>query len=143
MSSTAHEAIDAVWRIESAKLIAALTRFVRDVGLAEDLAHEALVAALEQWPTDGIPDNPGAWLMAAAILSAACAASSLRFARACGSSATSPRRRRGRAEARKRRPSASGSRRVPDRPAALQLTTSHGARGFDRAERPDSTPEGS
>jgi RNA polymerase sigma-70 factor (ECF subfamily) len=62
----AHAAIDAVWRIESAKLIAALTRVVRDVGLAEDLAHEALVAALEQWPADGIPDNPGAWLMATA-----------------------------------------------------------------------------
>jgi RNA polymerase sigma factor (sigma-70 family) len=62
----AHAAIDAVWRIESAKVIAALTRVVRDVGLAEDLAHEALVAALEQWPADGIPDNPGAWLTATA-----------------------------------------------------------------------------
>jgi RNA polymerase sigma factor (sigma-70 family) len=58
--------IDAVWRIESAKLIAGLARIVRDVGLAEDLAHDALVAALEQWPSDGVPDNPGAWLMATA-----------------------------------------------------------------------------
>jgi RNA polymerase sigma factor (sigma-70 family) len=58
--------IDAVWRIESAKLIAALTRIVRDVGLAEDLAQDALVAALERWPHTGIPDNPAAWLMAAA-----------------------------------------------------------------------------
>src|SRR5690242_6681433 len=55
--------IEAVWRIESAKLIASLTRIVRDVGTAEDLAHEALVAALEQWPDAGIPSNPGAWLM--------------------------------------------------------------------------------
>jgi RNA polymerase sigma-70 factor, ECF subfamily len=61
-----HRAIDAVWRIESAKLIAGLTRMVRDVGLAEDLAQDALVAALERWPESGIPDNPGAWLMAAA-----------------------------------------------------------------------------
>ncbi|HEV7596344.1 MAG TPA: RNA polymerase sigma factor [Gemmatimonadaceae bacterium] len=61
-----HRAIDAVWRIESARLIAGLTRIVRDVGLAEDLAQDALVAALEQWPASGVPDNPGAWLMAAA-----------------------------------------------------------------------------
>ena len=61
-----HGAIDSVWRIESAKLIAALTRMVHDVGLAEDLAQDALVAALEQWPRSGIPDNPGAWLMATA-----------------------------------------------------------------------------
>jgi RNA polymerase sigma-70 factor (ECF subfamily) len=58
--------IDAVWRIESARLIAGLARLVRDVGLAEDLAQEALVAALEQWPESGVPDNPGAWLMATA-----------------------------------------------------------------------------
>jgi RNA polymerase sigma-70 factor, ECF subfamily len=58
--------IDAVWRIESARLIAGLARFVRDVGLAEDLAQEALVAALEQWPQSGVPDNPGAWLTATA-----------------------------------------------------------------------------
>jgi RNA polymerase sigma factor (sigma-70 family) len=58
--------IDAVWRIESARLIAGLARFVRDIGLAEDLAQEALVAALEQWPQAGVPDNPGAWLMATA-----------------------------------------------------------------------------
>jgi RNA polymerase sigma-70 factor (ECF subfamily) len=61
-----HRTIDAVWRIESARLIAGLTRIVRDVGLAEDLAQEALVAALEQWPKSGVPDKPGAWLMATA-----------------------------------------------------------------------------
>jgi RNA polymerase sigma factor (sigma-70 family) len=61
-----HGAIDAVWRIESPRLIAGLARIVRDVGRAEDLAQDALVAALEQWPASGIPRNPGAWLMAAA-----------------------------------------------------------------------------
>ena len=61
-----HLAIDAVWRIESAKLIAGLTRIVGDVGVAEDLAQDALVAALEQWPQSGVPDKPGAWLMATA-----------------------------------------------------------------------------
>jgi len=61
-----HRAIDAVWRIESPRLIAGLARIVRDVGLAEDLAQDALVAALEQWPQSGVPDNPGAWLMATA-----------------------------------------------------------------------------
>jgi RNA polymerase sigma factor (sigma-70 family) len=61
-----HSAIDAVWRIESARIIAGLARIVRDIGLAEELAQDALVAALEQWPKSGIPDNPGAWLMAAA-----------------------------------------------------------------------------
>jgi RNA polymerase sigma factor (sigma-70 family) len=61
-----HRAIDAVWRIESARLIAGLARIVRDVGLAEDLAQDALLAALEQWPETGVPDNPGAWLMTAA-----------------------------------------------------------------------------
>jgi RNA polymerase sigma factor (sigma-70 family) len=65
-ASETHRAIDAVWRIESARLIAGLTRIVRDLGLAEDLAHDALVAALEQWPGSGVPSNPGAWLMAAA-----------------------------------------------------------------------------
>jgi RNA polymerase sigma factor (sigma-70 family) len=59
-------AIDAVWRIEQAKVIAGLARMVRDVGVAEELAHDALVAALEQWPASGIPDKPGAWLMATA-----------------------------------------------------------------------------
>jgi len=59
-------AIDAVWRIEAPRLIAGLTRIVRDVALAEDLAQDALVAALEQWPESGVPDNPGAWLMATA-----------------------------------------------------------------------------
>ncbi|MBE1160325.1 RNA polymerase sigma factor [Dyella acidiphila] len=61
-----HRTIDAVWRIESARLIAGLARMVRDVGLAEELAQDALVAALERWPESGIPDNPGAWLMTAA-----------------------------------------------------------------------------
>jgi RNA polymerase sigma factor (sigma-70 family) len=65
-ASATHRAIDAVWRIESARLIAGLARIVRDVSLAEDLAHDALVAALEQWPESGVPDNPGAWLMATA-----------------------------------------------------------------------------
>jgi RNA polymerase sigma factor (sigma-70 family) len=66
MSAGAHAATQAVWRIESARLIAGLTRVVRDVGIAEDLAQDALVAALEQWPESGVPDNPGAWLMATA-----------------------------------------------------------------------------
>jgi RNA polymerase sigma-70 factor, ECF subfamily len=61
-----HRVIDAVWRIESARLIAGLVRIVRDVGVAEELAQDALLAALEQWPESGVPDNPGAWLMAAA-----------------------------------------------------------------------------
>ncbi|MEY4544292.1 MAG: hypothetical protein RL685_487 [Pseudomonadota bacterium] len=61
-----HRAIDAVWRIESARLIAGLTRMVKDIGLAEELAQDALVVALERWPASGIPDNPGAWLMATA-----------------------------------------------------------------------------
>ncbi|MCM2420782.1 RNA polymerase sigma factor [Streptomyces sp. RKAG293] len=64
--SDAHRAIEAVWRIESARLIAGLVRLVRDIGLAEELAQDALVAALEQWPGSGVPDNPGAWLMATA-----------------------------------------------------------------------------
>jgi len=61
-----HRAIDAVWRIESARLIAGLAHIVRDVGLAEELAQDALVIALEKWPVSGVPDNPGAWLMATA-----------------------------------------------------------------------------
>jgi RNA polymerase sigma-70 factor, ECF subfamily len=61
-----HRAIDAVWRIESARLIAGLARIVRDVGVAEELAQDALVVALERWPESGVPDNPGAWLMATA-----------------------------------------------------------------------------
>jgi RNA polymerase sigma-70 factor (ECF subfamily) len=65
-ASDIHRTIDAVWRIESPRLIAGLTRIVRDVGLAEDLAQDALVAALEQWPESGVPENPGAWLMATA-----------------------------------------------------------------------------
>ena len=65
-ASDPHRAIDAVWRIESPRLIAGLTRIVRDVGLAEEVAQDALVAALEQWPQSGVPENPGAWLMATA-----------------------------------------------------------------------------
>ncbi len=65
-TADAHRAIQAVWRIESARLIAGLARWVRDVGLAEELAQEALVAALEHWPVSGVPQNPGAWLMATA-----------------------------------------------------------------------------
>ncbi len=65
-ASDIHRVIDAVWRIEAARLIAGLARIVRDVGVAEDLAQDALVAALKQWPDTGIPDNPGAWLMGTA-----------------------------------------------------------------------------
>jgi len=61
-----HRAIDAVWKIESGRLIAGLTRIVHDIGIAEDLAQDALISALENWPRSGIPENPGAWLMAAA-----------------------------------------------------------------------------
>ncbi|GAB3549807.1 RNA polymerase sigma factor [Noviherbaspirillum agri] len=63
MHSAVHQAIDAVWRMESARIVAGVARMVRDIGLAEELAQDALVAALEHWPTQGIPDNPGAWLM--------------------------------------------------------------------------------
>ena len=65
-TGAAAETVEAVWRLESTRLIAGLVRIVRDVGLAEDLAQDALVAALDQWPRDGIPDNPGAWLMTTA-----------------------------------------------------------------------------
>ncbi|HXO18839.1 MAG TPA: RNA polymerase sigma factor [Thermoanaerobaculia bacterium] len=65
-TQSAQRAIDAVWRIESARLIAGLARIVRDVGLAEELAQDALVVALERWPESGVPENPGAWLMATA-----------------------------------------------------------------------------
>jgi RNA polymerase sigma factor (sigma-70 family) len=65
-TANVHRTIEAVWRIESAKIIAALTRLVRDVGLAEDLAQDALLIALQQWPEEGIPNNPAAWLMATA-----------------------------------------------------------------------------
>ncbi|MDQ0309446.1 RNA polymerase sigma factor (sigma-70 family) [Kitasatospora herbaricolor] len=65
-TAQAHRAVEAVWRIESAKVIAAVARLVRDVGLAEELAQDALVAALEQWPQSGVPRNPGAWLTATA-----------------------------------------------------------------------------
>jgi RNA polymerase sigma-70 factor, ECF subfamily len=66
MATDTHRTIEAIFRIEQAKLIAGLARIVRDVSLAEELAQDALVAALEQWPTSGVPDKPGAWLMAAA-----------------------------------------------------------------------------
>ncbi|BCJ48130.1 RNA polymerase sigma factor [Actinoplanes ianthinogenes] len=66
MPTDTHRAIEAVWRIEAARLIAGLTRLVRDIGVAEELAQDALVAALEQWPVTGVPDNPGAWLMTTA-----------------------------------------------------------------------------
>src|SRR5690348_13562852 len=66
MTADVHRRIEAVWRMESAKLIAVLARLTRDVGVAEELAQDALVSALEQWPAEGIPDNPGAWLMATA-----------------------------------------------------------------------------
>ncbi|MBA3771989.1 MAG: RNA polymerase sigma factor [Ramlibacter sp.] len=66
MHSATHHAIDAVWRIESAKIVAGVARMVRDIGVAEELAQDALVAALEHWPTQGVPDKPGAWLMATA-----------------------------------------------------------------------------
>ncbi|MGH8443668.1 MAG: RNA polymerase sigma factor, partial [Solimonas sp.] len=65
-SDDIHRSIDAVWRIESAKIIAGLTRLLHDVGLAEEFAQDALLAALEQWPSGGVPDNPGAWLMSTA-----------------------------------------------------------------------------
>src|SRR5689334_20467195 len=66
MATDVHRTIDAVWRIESARIIATVARMVRDVGLAEEFAQDALVAALEQWPESGIPENPGAWLTATA-----------------------------------------------------------------------------
>src|SRR4030088_2273357 len=66
MATEAHRVIDAALRIEAGRLIAGLARIMRDVGLAEELAQDALVAALEQWPESGVPDNPGAWLMATA-----------------------------------------------------------------------------
>src|SRR5919198_2350995 len=66
MAPDTHQAIDAIWRIEQAKIIAGLARIMRDVGLAEELAQDALVTALRVWPEKGIPDNPGAWLMATA-----------------------------------------------------------------------------
>src|SRR5687768_8719733 len=65
-TAESHRAVEAVFRIEQARLIAGLARTVRDVGLAEDLAQDALVVALETWPRSGVPDNPGAWLMATA-----------------------------------------------------------------------------
>src|SRR5256884_8968599 len=65
-ASEAHRAIEAIWRIESARLIAGLARIVGDIGTAEELAQDALVAALEQWPTEGVPERAGAWLMGTA-----------------------------------------------------------------------------
>src|SRR6218665_2372148 len=66
MHSATHQAIATVWRIESAKIVAVVARMVRDLGVAEELAQDALVAALEHWPRDGVPDKPGAWLMTTA-----------------------------------------------------------------------------
>src|SRR3954462_11911295 len=66
MHSATHDAIAAVWRLESARIVAVVARMVRDVGVAEELAQDALVTALEHWPRDGVPDNPAAWLMTAA-----------------------------------------------------------------------------
>src|ERR1700741_57972 len=66
MTTETHRVIEAVWKIESARVIAGLTCIVRDVGVAEELAQDALVAALEKWPETGVPDNPGAWLMGTA-----------------------------------------------------------------------------
>ena len=66
MHSATHQAISAVWRIESAKIVATVARMVRDIGLAEELAQDALVSALEHWPRDGVPANPAAWLVTAA-----------------------------------------------------------------------------
>src|SRR5712671_6950673 len=65
-TTEAHRAVEAIWRIESARLIAGLARVVGDIGSAEELAQDALVAALEQWPVDGVPERPGAWLMGTA-----------------------------------------------------------------------------
>src|ERR1051325_2103835 len=64
--SDVHRTIEAVWKVESTRLIAAIARVTRDIGIAEELAHDALVAALERWPEEGIPENPAAWLMTAA-----------------------------------------------------------------------------
>ena len=66
MQPSVHQSITAVWRIESARIVASVARLVRDIGVAEDLAQDALVAALEHWPAQGLPDNPGAWLMTTA-----------------------------------------------------------------------------
>ncbi|MCU0963932.1 MAG: sigma-70 family RNA polymerase sigma factor, partial [Burkholderiaceae bacterium] len=66
MHSAVHEAIAAVWRLESARIVAGVARMVRDIGVAEELAQDALVSALEHWPLQGVPDNPGAWLTTAA-----------------------------------------------------------------------------
>ena len=67
MHSAVHDTIATVWRLESARIVAAVARRVRDVGVAEELAQDALVAALERWPLDGMPDRPAAWLMTTAI----------------------------------------------------------------------------
>jgi predicted RNA polymerase sigma factor len=70
VAADVHRTIDAIWRIESAKLIAGIARLVRDVGVAEDIAHDALVSALERWPQAGVPERPGAWLAAVARMRA-------------------------------------------------------------------------
>ena len=66
MHAAVHETIATVWRLESPAIVGALVRLVRDLGVAEELAQDALVAALEHWPVDGLPDKPGAWLMTTA-----------------------------------------------------------------------------
>jgi RNA polymerase sigma-70 factor (ECF subfamily) len=101
----AHRAIDAIWHIESSRLIAALARVTGDVGLAEDFAQDALLAALRSWPETGVPDNPGAWLMAAAKNRAIDhLRRGRRVERAHGeSAATSTRRARGRSSTSTRR----------------------------------------
>ena len=142
-ASDTHRAIDAVWRIESARLIAGLARIVRDVGLAEELAQDALVAALEQWPESGVPDNPGAWLMATAkhraidlLRRSAAARAQARGARPRAGDRQERRRRRSRRRdrrRRRRRPAAPGVHRLP--PGALD----RGAGGAHAApaRRPD------
>ena len=70
MASDTHQAIEAIWRIEQAKIIAGVARITRDVGIAEELAQDALVTALKRWPEAGVPDNPAAWLVAVAAWTA-------------------------------------------------------------------------
>ena len=142
------QAIEAVWRIESARLIGGLVRVVRDVGLAEDLAQDALVAALERWPATGIPDNPGAWLMATAKNRAI---DQLRRRAAAGAQARRASRTRprpGRAAARprggarrgrRRRPPAARPHRLPPGPLDGGARRAHAAparRAHHRGDRP-------
>ena len=152
-SEATHRAIDAVWRIEAAKVIAGVARMVRDVGLAEELAQDALVAALEHWPDDGVPDNPGAWLMRTAknraldrLRQEALHATQARGARrrpggAAGARRAGLRRRAGRGERRRhrRRPAAPGVHRLPSAPAHRGPGRAHPAparRPWHRRDRP-------